>query len=362
MATLGDKTTGANALWILSKALLLLIWAALMPLAFVALYTTIEVQSAAKAAGGTDAKLATYAVTSLAQNIRDYHAEVRNLRNQTFGLQVQVDEKNDAWATAQQNLIEAIVVVAAELSTPLPIDCSKDVEATKACYLRIETAGFAPTLDDPSHPNTIREEVTKIRPLMSAFQQADNERNQKTKEFSRVSALYDGERAKYDALIDPKAPEKINAVALTYNSMESLPLFWYLFPLPSGVVVAFFTAVMGAIGAAVYSLLAETTVQAPSERFSWYAYGARPFLGAMAGFMVFFVISAGAAFLVTPSGNGAASDAVNSLSPPALASLGVFAGLAAEKALKWLNVKAGSFFETDDSDEASRGAKAAEAE
>lgn len=61
--------------------------------------------------------------------------------------------------------------------------------------------------------------------------------------------------------------------------------------------------------------------------------------------MVFFVISAGAAFLVQPSG-GTATDAVNSLSPAALASLGVFAGLAAEDALSWLREKASSFFQT----------------
>jgi hypothetical protein len=55
------------------------------------------------------------------------------------------------------------------------------------------------------------------------------------------------------------------------------------------------------------------------------------------------VISAGAAFLV--QGNlGGATEAVNNLSVPALASLGVFAGLAATTAIAWLQAKAASFF------------------
>ena len=139
----------------------------------------------------------------------------------------------------------------------------------------------------------------------------------------------------------------IGAVATSYNNMVSMFLFERLFRLPPGVVVAFFTALMGALGACVYSLLSQvlSTPKADDVWAGWGAYGVRPMLGAMAGFMVFFVVSAGTAFLVQP-GATSATDAVNSLSAPALASLGVFAGVAAERALKWLNEKATAFFET----------------
>ena len=66
-------------------------------------------------------------------------------------------------------------------------------------------------------------------------------------------------------------------------------------------------------------------------------------MGALAGFTVFFVVAAGAAFLVQPSAKGAI-DAVNNLSAPALASLGIFAGLAADNAIEWLRSKAIGFF------------------
>jgi hypothetical protein len=144
----------------------------------------------------------------------------------------------------------------------------------------------------------------------------------------------------------------LGSVAYSYNEIVHAPfagpLFAWLFILPSGVVVAFFTAIMGAIGAAVYSLLRQLDATSEERTVArmWAAYASRPLLGAMAGFMVFFVVSAGAAFLVQPSAVSA-TDAVNSLSPPALASLGVFAGLAAESALRWLLEKAETFFKTD---------------
>jgi hypothetical protein len=46
---------------------------------------------------------------------------------------------------------------------------------------------------------------------------------------------------------------------------------------------------------------------------------------------------------------------VNQLSPPALASLGLFAGLSSENALKWLIEKANSFFKTPDEGGAAQG-------
>jgi hypothetical protein len=138
----------------------------------------------------------------------------------------------------------------------------------------------------------------------------------------------------------------LGQVAMSYAGLAAWPLFEHLFFLPSGAVVALFTGVMGAIGAGVYSLLTKVNEAQTAREGLWRRFAMRPLLGATTGFMVFFVISAGAAFLVQPNGGGAI-EAVNSLSPPALASLGVFAGLAAEKALHWLKEGANSFFKTD---------------
>jgi hypothetical protein len=150
----------------------------------------------------------------------------------------------------------------------------------------------------------------------------------------------------------PATIDGIGSVATSYNNMLSMFLFERLFRLPPGVVVAFFTALMGALGTCVYSLLSQvlSTPREDDVWAGWVAFGVRPLLGAMAGFMVFFVVSAGAAFLVQP-GATSSTEAVNSLSAPALASLGVFAGVAAERALKWLNEKATAFFQTKEEQE-----------
>jgi hypothetical protein len=68
-----------------------------------------------------------------------------------------------------------------------------------------------------------------------------------------------------------------------------------------------------------------------------------PLLGGLIGFMVYFVVSAGTAFLVQPAPANPA-EATSNLSAPALASLGVLAGLAAENAVEWLRAKAAAFF------------------
>ncbi len=115
---------------------------------------------------------------------------------------------------------------------------------------------------------------------------------------------------------------------------------------PTGVIVALFTGVMGSIGAAVRSLFNMLNPVLKNEEHAetvWQSFGIRPMLGALAGFIVYFVISAGASFLVQPT-VADATTAVNNLSPSALASLGIFAGLAAEDALEWLIEKAKGFF------------------
>lgn len=149
---------------------------------------------------------------------------------------------------------------------------------------------------------------------------------------------------------DEASSDDQKAVALSYNKQRAIPLFEFAFFLPSGVIVASFTGLMGAIGAAVYSLYAELGMLSPpagstAPDRTWMGFGVRPLLGALAGFTVFFVVSAGASFLIQPQAVET-TQAVNQLSPPALASLGLFAGLASENALRWLIEKANSFFKS----------------
>jgi hypothetical protein len=135
-------------------------------------------------------------------------------------------------------------------------------------------------------------------------------------------------------------------VAQAYRKID-LPLFPKVFALPQGVTVACFTSLVAALGAAVASLLgvlrSEKTRLDADQTVK--AFFISPLIGALAGFMVYFVISAGTAFLVQP-GSGGSTETVSNLSAPALASLGVFAGLAGETAFGWLQAKAAAFFKT----------------
>jgi hypothetical protein len=156
------------------------------------------------------------------------------------------------------------------------------------------------------------------------------------------------DEASIQMLLSSERVQRIGPISTTYDEMNHVfpVVFASLFVLPSGVVVALFTGIMGSVGAVVrslYEILAPFSDQPAQKQSAIQAFGIRPLLGALAGFIVYFVVSAGAAFLVQPNAVDAAA-AVNSLSPPALASLGVFAGLAGEDALKWLITKAAGFF------------------
>jgi len=142
---------------------------------------------------------------------------------------------------------------------------------------------------------------------------------------------------------DMNKSNPLTAVAEAYSRLNEIPLLFIIFILPPGVAVAFFTALMGSIGAMVSSLGAWLLDTQPKSITIDQVLFLKPILGALAGFTVFFVISAGAAFLVQPGAKGAI-DAVNNLSAPALASLGIFAGLAADNAINWLKSKAVGFF------------------
>ena len=216
--------------------------------------------------------------------------------------------------------------------------CENDPEATRKCFLLIALAIAAPQVPGAEA------DFQSVQKLETEYQTKIAEMRGTKEELDRLKAGIEADQTQV-AMIETSTPETILAVARTYNTIKGLPFLTYFFPLVSGVVVALFTGVMGAIGAGVYSLLETQRLPKDKEKFSWYAFGVRPLLGATAGFMVFFVVSAGAVFFLQAPPGGSATEAVNSLSPAALASLGAFAGLSSDKALKWLTSKAESFFE-----------------
>jgi hypothetical protein len=121
-----------------------------------------------------------------------------------------------------------------------------------------------------------------------------------------------------------------------------------VFALPQGVVVACFTSLMAMLGTGVASLIKFRRSKAVTRRMDALKSSlVAPLVGGLTGFMVYFVVSAGTAVLVQPSPSDSAQP-ISNLSAPALASLGIFAGLAAEQAIAWLQQKASAFFRTEE--------------
>lgn len=364
----------ANRVW------LGFVWFVCVPVIFAFFYTVIETQSAARVAVGENSRLAPFTISRLADRLNLLETEIARasaeltlLDEKIRASQEKVDGAkqkstaaiNSAWITlysAQpacdpiEKCLDDIVTRNEERDAAPGDEIAKRVQLAQDLYEAYRAALFTTTdLQDRNRHAEVALAAAKAEyhgtQLSKPADQPD----------PTASGASDdgGDAAVQDPAPDDVATEDQKAVALSYNKQRAIPLFEFAFFLPSGVIVASFTGLMGAIGAAVYSLYVELGVlaapkRAPASDRTWMAFGVRPLLGALAGFTVFFVISAGASFLIQPQA-AEATQAVNQLSPPALASLGLFAGLASENALKWLIDKANSFFKTSNEGSATRG-------
>jgi len=351
---------------IANRVLLGFVWFILVPAIFAFFYTVIETQSAARVAVGANSRLAPFTISRLADRLNALEAEIETTSQELTALdekiraaKVRVDEAkqkstaavNSVWITFRnaqptcelEQCLADIVTDNDQHDWAEGAEIPKRVAAAQQLYDAYRNAQFVSDdlVDRNGHAETAlaaaKAEYNGSKPPAPSDQadQADQADQPVT---GPVGA-------------DEGSTEDQKAVALSFNKQRhAIPLFEFAFFLPSGVIVASFTGLMGAIGAAVYSLYVELGMLAAPKGEpdrTWMAFGVRPLLGALAGFTVFFVISAGASFLIQPQATEA-TQAVNQLSPPALASLGLFAGLASENALKWLVEKANSFFKSSD--------------
>jgi len=347
------------------RVLLGLAWFVLVPAIFAFFYTVIETQSAARVAVGANSRLAPFTISRLADRLNVLEAEITATSAELIKLDEEVRASQERMESAKQRSAAAINSVWITFNNAPPscetiekclndivtqnaqrawadgAEIPKRVQAAQAHYDEYRSAVFAnqTLMDRNGHAEaTLAAAKAEYRggPAAAATAQAD--------------PTADGASEAGDGSVDDGSLDDQKAVALSYNKQRAILFFEFAFFLPSGVIVASFTGLMGAIGAAVYSLYVELGVLAapketPGPDRAWMAFGVRPLLGALAGFTVFFVISAGTSFLIQPQA-AEATQAVNQLSPPALASLGLFAGLASENALRWLIEKANSFFKS----------------
>lgn len=341
------------ALKTISVIILLFVWTLFVPGLFVLLYTTIEMQSAAKAAAGDSAKLAPFRISREAERIRYLEANVARLTTEVIAIDRELigltnqsaAAKSDAWSKVQ-----------ASWQTfwnkgPDAPRCDEIRACLEAVVAEDKQHSWAPGAEIPKGVRAAEAATAKYLSIQEAtsLKQAERDRLAATLKKEETELGQGSATLSLGSSIDRKSTDDIRSVAMSFNKQREVPLFEYLFFFPPGVVVAFFTALMGAIGAAIFSLMQDLKSKlaaVPENAMQTHlglAYGARPVLGALAGFTVFFVVSAGATFLIQPAGLDAAQ-AVNQLSPPALASLGIFAGLSSERALEWLIDKAKTFF------------------
>lgn len=332
---------------------LLSVWAVFVPSLFVLLYTTIEMQSAAKAAAGDSAKLAPFRISREAERIRYLEANVAHLKAEVNAIDQELvilmnrsdAAKRDAWSKVQASW-QTFWNKSAD--APKCDDIERCLEAVVAENRQHD---WAPGAQIPEGVRAAEAATAKILSIHQAanLKRTERERLAETLRKEENELTQGSTSSAAGSSIEQRSADDIRSVAMSFNKQREVPLFEYLFFFPPGVVVAFFTALMGAIGAAIFSLMQDLKSKlaaVPGKSIQVHlglAYGARPVLGALAGFTVFFVVSAGATFLIQPAGLDAAQ-AVNQLSPPALASLGIFAGLSSERALEWMIEKANAFF------------------
>jgi hypothetical protein len=316
-------------------AAVILLWAIVIPLAFATLYSTIELQAAARSASKGDA-LATFHTIALARQLDGVDKPgVRNsiVHNRHAALLSLFQARSTVRAEAIDLLAAHGVHDATSQCTAPPADlkaCQIDnnLAACTTDWLRIsgcfETASQLASRDRSAQPALalMKSDMKGARDRGFAF----NSYSLNLQELNKIEG-------------DPYFP-----VSDALRNSR-LPLTRTLFVLPQGVVVACFTSLMAALGAVVSALI--KLPAAPAGGYPIEAilrtFVVAPIIGAVAGFMVYFVVSAGTAFLIQPAAADA-TQAVNNLSAPALASLGIFAGLAADSAIKWLESKASSFF------------------
>lgn len=306
-------------------------WILLMPVAFVTFYSVVELQSAARAASDKDPRLAMLHTLSLAQKL-----DIQNWNGQPK-LHGEIREKRNVWLMSRSNVrYAAIDILTSRGVKQASATCTAPQETITKCVTHSD--GSACLADwmivQKCYDNALQldgitaKEKDSLRGLMQNARQEGFEYNRLVARWTEVNDL---------------GQSSLLPVAEALRQPWTKQLLQFVFALPQGAVVACFTSLMAVLGAGVASLIKLQRSRRGARTDAIKSFLVAPLIGGLTGFMVYFVVSAGTAIFVQPSPSDAAQPAAN-LSAPALASLGVLAGLAAEQAISWLQQKASAFF------------------
>jgi hypothetical protein len=332
-------------------ALLVVFWAVAAPVSFILLYLVLDLQLAARSADQTQPDISEYKVFQAAQRLSDIDAQLDHYSDARPALWAALQQTKGKYDLARSDLRNSTLDFTAAHDLPVdPAACPADWPQASVCYDTVRViAGHV--LMGPPRPDlaAMKTELEGLKATARTAKQAVATYNVAVGQWNEhhdavlTLAAARGEEIK-------KWPASVASVAETLISLrKAAGVVGWLYLIPFGVVVAFFTALMGAIGAGAASLVKDLRARNSSTTFHSDLVGLyviNPGLGLVAGFLVFFVVSAGALVLVQPGG-GAGHTVIDQLSPAALASTGVLAGLAAEAAIGWLTDRAKSVFKRD---------------
>ena len=327
------------------------IWFAMVPFLFLVLYTVIQLQTETKAELRDLGALPAVAVVARSERLRE-NGKAQDRQNALLTTLRATRAADDGKYTDAKNaLLGSLIEISAD-DPAAPAagffdECHANRDRTIQCHDAIVTSAqrrlpTLPTEQQAPLRALLKQAAERFSAFLSLSAQTQDDAANLARETEKLGAL----TAQRATLLSPPGA-KLLALTESYDEIASkIPTFSTLYLFPDGVTVAMFTGVMGSVGAAVFSLYNRlrqgADVAIPKVETLVRSYLTRPLLGALAGFMVYFVLSAGASFLLQPQAN--VSGAINTLSPPALATLGLFAGIAAENALQWLAVNAAKLF------------------
>jgi hypothetical protein len=327
-------------LWILVG----LLWIILLPMGIVLLYSAIELQTAARSAPKTDPRLATLHTIALTHKLDAAEAA----GDQAARLHQIIRLKRNEWLNSRSDVrFAAVDILTAHGIKGASAACTAPQEVLTKCVSQYDGGAC---LADWTVVQKCYDDAVPFESASDADRRA-------------VQAMRDGMKAAR------KLGYEYNALVARWteaNDLEQNPLFpvaealrqpllktplQAFFVMPHGVVIACFTSLMAVLGAGAASLITFQRSRAAAKTDALKSFLIAPLIGGLTGFMVYFVVSAGTAVLIQPS-PADPSQPVSNLSAPALASLGVLAGLAAEQAIAWLRDKASAFFRNQEPPEA----------
>jgi len=334
---------------------LAVLWFAVAPFAFLTLYYTLQVQAAAREVipeGGVP----TLTIAATARQIEALEKDRGVLQHKLSSLNDKETKDHLDYVIARNQFVDDLITIGSLARVAFdPARCRavdggvSGRDAAFVCHDLILPQVLARLGGmKPEDRAVLSPRIDVIQQEFSAFLRFSETSQSQRDEMKTLSAALVANDQATKALTLGEGEKVYRVVRLYREAEKRASWFPQVFLVPDGVAISTFTGVMGAIGAAVYSLFLSVrrrAAAADGERDTMVrSYLTRPLLGALAGFMVYFVLSAGASVLL--SREGASEAAAVSLSPAALASLGLLAGMAAENAMLWLAENASKLFKT----------------